>query len=113
MSPELFRRAVAEQLGPDLRQATYGNVRQLVAWYHTAGEPEPMEMGRYLLSGEADRGVETAVRRFLADCFAGPAEESRQRLWMAHLEMWYAILESFDQGERPDLLTDLGHESPD
>ncbi len=113
MSPEAFRRAVSEQLGPDLRRATYDNVQRLVAWYQTTGEPEPMELGRYLLGGETDRGVETAIRRFLADCYAGPAEESRQRLWMANLEMWYAILESFDQSERPDLLADLGDEPPD
>lgn len=93
-----FRSLVTRTFGPRLERATPANVAQFAARLQDATAPRDSE-GRYrLVPGGAD-SYEGAVKQFLVDALELDAEPARQVLWVALLELWFAVIES-DAEER-------------
>jgi hypothetical protein len=99
MDPADFRQKVRAALGPGLANATPDNVRAFVAWFNAqsaadSGEPGVIPVhGVFELDGVAPATLEGGVKAFLDRLLVGEPEEARQRLWVALLELWYAVVE--------------------
>lgn len=101
MDPVSFRRRVLTALGPELSQATPDNVRALVAELQaelarTHGDRGVVPTaGRYVLpdtDAPPPLSLEASVKAFLGAQLVGEPETARQRLWLALLELWFAVL---------------------
>jgi hypothetical protein len=102
---EYFRQRVLATFGPALERATPANVEQFVAAMHAefarcGGESGVIaEDGAFVLAGDPPLSVEGNVKAFLLEQLAKDPVEAQQRLWVALLELWFAVI-GCDEEER-------------